>query len=293
VTLYAAVTSDPKARKYSIDVRNLTLLGGAIEINGNGSYSPADSLLALQATLVLKGLGSADIKFEVDLKKSKNLTHFDMGVGGATSKDEVKEPFGNMFSVSLKSLRISGDITYSEITKKTTSEYILSGIAEIGRKKNTLSASVVFRESSPTAVVIQYLATDQLSLVGISSDIIQADDTKPVSWDKDQYDDFELLALTAVYVKSDPPVVVNNIPYSKGYAISATFKLFDHDFLAMLKLEPERKGFSLDATALGEIDLIFAKLRKTGDMLGPIVGIKSIQGQPVNLATYSRFFAIR
>ena len=114
---------------------------------------------------------------------------------------------------------------------------------------------------------------------------------KPVSWDKDQYDDFELLAVTAVYIKSDPPVVVNNIPYSKGYSISATFKLSDHGFLALLKLEPERKGFSLDATALGEIDLVFAKLRKTGDMRGPTIGIKSIQGQPVSLPIFLRFFA--
>ncbi|KAF7551252.1 hypothetical protein G7046_g7768 [Stylonectria norvegica] len=288
VTIYAAVASDPSARHYSVDVRNLVLLGGSIEVNGNGTYHPAKGLLDINANLTLKGLQKDDILFDINFKKSKNLTHFDMEAS-STCLAEIKTPFESMFSVTLKSLKISGDITYSEEKKEPVSQYQLKGKAEIGRKKTMLSASVIFRKGKLAAAVLEYHPSDQVSIVGICSDIIQSDDTKPIVWKKSEYDDIELKSVTAAYLKDGLPLTVDKIQYSVGFSIAATLKLFEHDFLAMVKLDAARKGFTMEATYLGEIDLIFAKLGKTGDIAGPTVAIRAMEGEKTTYTVKSGF----
>ncbi|KAK4442436.1 hypothetical protein QBC34DRAFT_454794 [Podospora aff. communis PSN243] len=292
MTLYAAMTADKAARHYMVQVNNLVLLGGCVEINAAGEYKPGDdSALDVEGDLTLRGLlDDADpIVFRVRLEKRKKHTRFGMTVTTA-AKPEVKRPFHAAFPVTLKELSISGDITYSEKKAGPVSEYTLSGTAEFERQGSTnalVGAKVVFREGRPSAAVLQYRPADEVSTSDLCSSVIQPDSSKPAVWKTDEYEDFKLKSVTVVYLKEAPELKLGNVSYGAGLTVAAVLSVFQEDFQAKLKVDLERKGFSLEATYLGEINLFFAKLCRTGNIEGPTVKIEAFSGQNISFGVKS------
>ena len=304
VTLYAAMTADKSLRRYQVDVRNLTLLGGCLEINGFGEYRPGENgVLTVQGDLALKGLRDDPIIFSVKLEKKRQYTRVDMAVSlgsesGAGGSDqqlmgpEIKNPFDNSFPITLNNLQISGEITYSEDKKQAVSEYTLSGIAELHRKgqgKAIISAKIIFRDGKPSAVALQYQPNDAASTSDICAGLIQPDSSKASVWKNDEYDELELTSITVVYLKEAPALKIGTVSYPPGLSIAAMIRFFESDFVAMLTVNLQRKGFVLQATYLGEIELFFAQLCKTGDISGPTINIETYSGETVRQHSLSSF----
>ena len=261
ITLYASTTGGPKKTQYGIDVRNLKLLGGVLSVDGQGKYVPTDSLLQLEAQVVLE-LKPHLIHFDVKLDMKPELTHFEMATD-VKSTDIVKNPCDEMFNVTLKSLTIKGDIV-RKTGESAKSSYTLTGIALIGEQEpqTQLSAGIYYVEGNFQMILLQYEPATPVDITEIFNKILNPGASEQNQWDSTNYDSLVFTKASLSYAASD--FTLEMVLYQKGYTFSAQMEIFTKPFSIWLTLPKGRSGFKLTGVYNGSIDLGFAEIISPG-----------------------------
>lgn len=134
IILYARMGKDSPL-EYGLDICNLVLLGGGLELNASGTYKPAFTCpnpspqegkqIDLIGTLTITDLRTP-ITFQVKYHSKSGKTEFGVTVDLA-SRPEIEEPYTGMFNMKLVQLGISAIIEEEKASKDEISGRVSLG----------------------------------------------------------------------------------------------------------------------------------------------------------------------
>lgn len=253
VNLWALVPHDPTSTVFGIIMTDFTLLGGAVVINGSGTYVP-DNLTIKEASLVLSIPGApAPLAFEVGLTVTPDETSFSV----LTSSLTLPSPFGNMFSVTFNNLGITGEIM--KVQEKPSATYSISTTSVLlGGSSTGLGGSIIFPEGKPQVAVLDAM---NMGILDVFTKIIQYDPgsgSTPGSWPA-VYNPFTVTKAVIYYNNGAEYTTASGITYQSNYNINAELSIFGVEFSLDLNI-PSRAGVKVTGTYIGTIDFKFVQL---------------------------------
>ncbi|KAI1194128.1 hypothetical protein F5X97DRAFT_327879 [Nemania serpens] len=271
VLLYAQIQSDGASSLYGVDVRQLKLLGGALEIvHASGTYARDATTQAKQ--IDVRGTLSLYLRervdFEVRYYSRKGRTEFRVAADWDSAATAIDRPFNDMFNVRLVGLGIDGIITEGA----QDAEYKVWGAVKLGpdaEPDGLLVGTIGFRGSKPTAAFVTYkteaqaASLDSMAVSDVYNKLLDTGD-KAVTQPKYPEDcpAFSFTSATIGYVDGEQPFEFEHRIYASGFTLQAQIYVFDAPFLvrANLGTAKQNHGIRFTATYEGTVELDFADI---------------------------------
>ncbi|CVL05140.1 uncharacterized protein FMAN_13073 [Fusarium mangiferae] len=269
IIVYAKIGGDGPGSVYSIDVRKLVLLGGAIEINASGSYQTAGRKLEngkmserqvdVTGELILKQLRQP-VTFKVDYHSVKDKTWFALAKNTAAVA-RIESPFEEMFNVTLRELGISGEITPAGRKYEVFGNVTLGPGDEI---QHSLTGRIIFQDGVPIAVFLEYenVSDAKLPVAEVYDKLLKPGNSDAdVSWPTDTHPNFKFVSACIYYIRGTKKLTYREkSSYDPGFQLGASVILFDKPFGVSLDIAASRKGIKFQAIYEQSIDLEFAEI---------------------------------
>ncbi|QKX64059.1 uncharacterized protein TRUGW13939_11232 [Talaromyces rugulosus] len=276
VAFYGMIST--KLSEYGIVIYDLYVLDKFLRIDkASGTYrkdhSTGQQSINLEGTLSFLDLGGQGVDYSMDVGVAitSNKTTFSVQESGSDNTSEVKNPFGEMFNVTLFLKSVSGEITY-EKGKVLNSQFSIVGQAAFANQSpiKNLEARIIFSNGVPQVVAVEFKQLAVQGPEGLFGSIIQpgAADEMPGSWPED-YPDIKLIEGSMYYAKKEIAFENKWSPskgkkkYLAGYNVVANLKLLDVNFQVLVNILPKRSGVSIKGVLEEPIELAFIKLAHT------------------------------
>lgn len=268
ITFYAKALAKTPSMECILRFSNVSLWGDSFALSGDLTYSPSDSSISGDITLILSDLSphvTPKISAKVYMEKEKTtvLAKLEAGAGGA----DVEDPFDKMFNTKLSILAVEGTYLKPEDgSQQPLSTITVSGNLRLGPADSTwvIQADVIFIDGMARLVRGQKIDHTDTNTI---SDKLLAPEANEAPQGATWPSDFPLFAFrsTRVYyarsVKpNEDPLVIDGEKYSFGYGIAANLILFGTPFTITALLPEDRSGLRVIGEHKQMIDLVFAKL---------------------------------
>ena len=290
VYLYGHIARDERDSVYSVDLRNFALLGGKVVVNGTGVYTPANKVLAIDATLTLTGLTDQPLSLDVLMSVSPGQvslatkdppSHPEPEPGTlqgtqprqASREQSVGRLFqGKMFNVELTAPKFHG--SSSNHGGKLVHTQVLTAGVKLGEGAvdPTVLGSVFFQGGKPQVASLSF--TRAVSVAEIFASVIAPKAKKSGSWPT-QFPALQFSDTRLYYSPAKEKLSLEGLEYFPGYHMKAQMSYFDKIFDISLDLPDDRSGVKLSGACRGDIDLGFAQI-KTPSMLLNTTGSKPV-----------------
>ena len=280
----------PANTAFSLTFKQFALLGGALTVDGTGTYRPSapDTLTADVTLTVVLSEGGTPYPFAGTLAVSESQTTFTLS--GAGQPVSVDQPFGLMFGIAIDSPQLA--VQYSHPTgAPVTSSIQISGqvTLQIGGRSLRLDGLVAFVDG--VARVATVSVTTNMSVLDLFAGLLSSGGGGG-DWPSG-YQVFELVDATIYY--ADPPegeqqIAIGGTTYDAGYNVAADVSFFGQPFAVQVSLPQSRAGVIVSGSYAGKIDLGFVQLTSYTDPStrtttpGPTVSIDTTGAQGTTYA---------
>ncbi|OAA66917.1 hypothetical protein SPI_01493 [Niveomyces insectorum RCEF 264] len=297
VVIFGRVSANPQGTKYGASIRNLTLAGGHLTINGDGAYKPAHVVevpqakepqkketvrrLTLQAEVQIKGLRTP-LTLYAGLVVERDLTEIVLhaGAGGG-----LVNPFDGMFNITMTKLEIRGKFTKHKKSAAITGHVRLGshGDEKHPGTVTPLVGTIICPNGRPAIFSMVYHPpvrtgphTDEeksLTASDVVSDIVLPGNQTPgqapaaTPW-SDELPPVRLESAVLYYNASTEYYdEVAKIRYHRGFCVGANVDVFGVP--VAVRVNVSREGLSISGMVKGEIQVVFGALRGKLDENSP------------------------
>jgi hypothetical protein len=251
IAVSAQFGADPAATNYTLVIKNLALVGGALTLNGTAQYTPNDAnTLTVDGSIVVTL--SDTYTFTGTFMTTAAQASFNISGGEDMT---IASPFAGMFGITITNPTLSGTVTYQGPSNPNrTTTFLLTGDVSIAGFP--FAGTILFVDGQPQVAAVSIAGDHPFSVLDFFRGIISGTPTSG-SWPSG-YQPLVFDSGSIYYARE--AVTIGQTAYLEGYHVATKLHIFDHPFGVDIDIPADRSGIYANGTYLGTIDLYFAQL---------------------------------